>query len=183
MVKRSWGPRAHPLRNFVRSLGLMRLVDSRRGEPRHPYIVETERSGAPTQRVGGAQGNAILARSRSSSSSDLLSDKRYWERLVSSPPVVAAKRPGAVQDRGLNPRYRISEDPIGLRGRSVAFGPLLEMPAFLRAVKYCFCLRFSRRMVSCMKGSWDCNPALLVPGSLVQRFLAQNADSRTKAAM
>lgn len=104
---------------------------------------------------------------------------------ASSPrrPVVAANKPGAVQDQGLNPRSRISEYPIGLRGRSVAFSQLLEMPAFLRAVKYCFCLRFGGRMVSCMKGSWDCNRALLVAGSLVQRFLAQNADSRTKAAM
>lgn len=33
---------------------------------------------------------------------------------------------------------------LGLRGRSLAFSPLLEMPAFLRAVKCCFCSRFSR---------------------------------------
>lgn len=80
MVKRSWGPRAHPCATFVRSLVFMRR-DNRRGEPCNPYFVETERSGVATQRVSGAKGSAILARSRSSSSSDLLSDKRYWERL------------------------------------------------------------------------------------------------------
>lgn len=65
------------MRNFVRSLG----IASRRGEPRSPYFPGTERSGVATRRVSGAKGSAILARSRSSSSSDLLSDKRYWERL------------------------------------------------------------------------------------------------------
>lgn len=42
------GRRAHRLRNFVQSRGLMRRIDSRRGEPRNPYFVETERSGVAT---------------------------------------------------------------------------------------------------------------------------------------
>lgn len=119
-----------------------------------------------------------IGKIRWSSSGDLISDKRHWARLVSSPPVVAAKRPGAVQDQGLNPRYRRSEYPIGLRGRSVAFSPLLEMPTFLRAVKYCFCLRFSRRMVSCMK---DRGPAIQRSSSPDRSFNAFLRKTQTHA--
>lgn len=181
MVKRAWRSRAHPCATlFDRLVSRDALITGPASRVTHLSLkLNDPELRATTERC---KVSAMLARSRWSSSCDLISDKRHWARLVSSPPVVAAKRPGAVQDQGLNPRYCRSECPIGLRGRSVAFSPLLEMPAFLRAVKCCFCLRFSRRMVSCMKGSWPCNPALLVAGSLVQRFLAQNADSRTKAA-
>lgn len=80
--------------------------------------------------MSGAQGSAVLARSRSSISSDLLSDKRYWERLVSSPPVVAAKNLERFNTRGLNPRYCIFEYAIGLTWTVVAFSPLLKCRHF-----------------------------------------------------